>query len=61
MMKKTIEIQFSSQSKSVTAQTSIALEGDHGLMDPQSVLEEAKRLFNEAEKYALSMTFQRNK
>lgn len=59
-MKKTIEVEFTSQSKSVTAHTSIMLEGDDNT-DSTQVLEEAKALFSKAEKYAIDKTFERSK
>lgn len=52
-----IEIEFSSQSKSVVSKVNISEEGG----DPNDLITTAKNLFDAAEKYALNKTFERNK
>jgi ribosomal protein L7/L12 len=69
-MKQTLRIQFDEQSKAVTASVDmtwddIGADSFEGIKVISSVndqqLAEAKRLFEEAQKYALTKTLQKNR
>lgn len=52
---KTVKVEFNEQSKAVTATTKIEVSDDNNT-DYVSVLEDAKRLFDEAFKYSQEKT-----
>lgn len=62
-MKQTLRIQFEEQAKAVVAMVDLTIETESTFLESQqdAVLNEAKRLFEEAQKYATHKTFQKNR
>jgi len=58
-MKKTISVEFEEQAKSVVANVKIQYEDDTGSLSNQSVLDEAKQLFDAAWAYANTKSIQK--
>ena len=56
MTEKTLKIEFTEQSKAVTAKVSLEITGDS---NNDEVLAEAKRLFDEASKYSAEQTMKK--
>lgn len=51
-MEKTVKVEFQEQSKGVIAQVKVEITGNSGEVVSDEVLQEAKRLFNDASAYS---------